>query len=274
MRARLARVLAELGDGRHRPRRPGGAGPVARTPDRPGGHRRDDARAGRSRACSRRSGRDELLRSTPVVLLSARAGSEAAVGAIDAGADDYVVKPFTHRGAAGPVPHQPRARRVQPATAAASRVRSALLAGVSHDMQTPLAVISSTPGAAERRRHVRGRGPAHRHASTGAHPAAHPAGHPVPRLVAPEHEPAAADPRGQRTTCGDLAEHVASEHDAGPRHRRPAPDPGCRATASAPSRSCTTSWTTRPGSPGHRCRSTSTLRRGHAGCARGRRRSR
>ena len=78
-----------------------------------------------------------------MVLLSARAGPEAAAGAIEAGADDYVVKPFT----TGELLARCRTSleladyRV---TEAASRVRSALLAGVSHDMQTPLAVITST----------------------------------------------------------------------------------------------------------------------------------
>jgi signal transduction histidine kinase len=88
---------------------------------------------------------DETLRSTPVVLLSARAGSEAAAGGIDAGADDYVVKPFT--------PDELLARcrtslelAEYRARTAASRVRSALLAGVSHDMQTPLAVITTSLG--------------------------------------------------------------------------------------------------------------------------------
>ena len=34
---------------------------------------------------------------TPVILLSARAGEEAKVEALDAGADDYLVKPFAAR---------------------------------------------------------------------------------------------------------------------------------------------------------------------------------
>lgn len=36
----------------------------------------------------------QALRSLPVILLSARPGPEAAACAIDAGADDYVIKPF------------------------------------------------------------------------------------------------------------------------------------------------------------------------------------
>ncbi|WP_232316362.1 ATP-binding protein [Candidatus Burkholderia verschuerenii] len=40
---------------------------------------------------------DDALRETPVVLLSARAGEEARVGGLDAGADDYLTKPFSAR---------------------------------------------------------------------------------------------------------------------------------------------------------------------------------
>ena len=40
---------------------------------------------------------DESTRSLPVILLSARAGEEARVEGIEAGADDYVVKPFSAR---------------------------------------------------------------------------------------------------------------------------------------------------------------------------------
>lgn len=38
---------------------------------------------------------DEALRSTPVILLSAHAGEESRVEGLQAGADDYLVKPFT-----------------------------------------------------------------------------------------------------------------------------------------------------------------------------------
>ena len=40
---------------------------------------------------------DRDLRDLPVVLLSARAGEEARVEGLDAGADDYLVKPFSAR---------------------------------------------------------------------------------------------------------------------------------------------------------------------------------
>ncbi|HXS75325.1 MAG TPA: PAS domain S-box protein [Terracidiphilus sp.] len=41
--------------------------------------------------------KDEHLRGTPVILLSARAGEESRVEGLEAGADDYLVKPFTAR---------------------------------------------------------------------------------------------------------------------------------------------------------------------------------
>jgi PAS domain S-box-containing protein len=40
---------------------------------------------------------DEELRSVPIVLLSARAGEEARISGLDAGADDYLTKPFSAR---------------------------------------------------------------------------------------------------------------------------------------------------------------------------------
>jgi PAS domain S-box-containing protein len=40
---------------------------------------------------------DESLRSVPVVVLSARAGEEARIEGFDAGADDYLIKPFSAR---------------------------------------------------------------------------------------------------------------------------------------------------------------------------------
>ncbi len=40
---------------------------------------------------------DRSLRDLPVILLSARAGEEARVEGLEAGADDYLVKPFSAR---------------------------------------------------------------------------------------------------------------------------------------------------------------------------------
>ena len=41
--------------------------------------------------------RDPLLKSTPVILISARAGEEAWIEGLESGADDYLVKPFSAR---------------------------------------------------------------------------------------------------------------------------------------------------------------------------------
>lgn len=41
--------------------------------------------------------RDPLLRSTPIILISARAGEEAWIEGLESGADDYLVKPFSAR---------------------------------------------------------------------------------------------------------------------------------------------------------------------------------
>ena len=40
---------------------------------------------------------DEHLKTVPIILLSARAGEEARVEGMRAGADDYMVKPFSAR---------------------------------------------------------------------------------------------------------------------------------------------------------------------------------
>src|SRR5258705_5607016 len=40
---------------------------------------------------------DERTRTIPIILLSARAGEESAVEGLEAGADDYLIKPFSAR---------------------------------------------------------------------------------------------------------------------------------------------------------------------------------
>ena len=53
-------------------------------------------RTGRFRTAAR-TARRTAARDVPVILLSARAGEEARVEGIDAGADDYLIKPFSAR---------------------------------------------------------------------------------------------------------------------------------------------------------------------------------
>ncbi len=85
---------------------------------------------------------DPTLRTLPVLMLSARAGADAAADAVGAGADDYVVKPFT------PQELLARCRTTLELAdlrrdAVAAQLRQTLLAGISHDMQTPVSVIST-----------------------------------------------------------------------------------------------------------------------------------
>ena len=65
--------------------------------------------------------RDANTRAIPVILLSARAGEEARVEGLDAGADDYLIKPFGARELVARVASQL-------ALSAANRERAALLA--------------------------------------------------------------------------------------------------------------------------------------------------
>jgi signal transduction histidine kinase len=78
----------------------------------------------------------------PVIALSARAGSDAATSALVAGADDYVVKPFTAAellARCRSTLELTRLRTEQASTAA----RAAMLAEFSHDLQTPMSVVMS-----------------------------------------------------------------------------------------------------------------------------------
>ncbi len=76
----------------------------------------------------------------PVVVVSARAGAEAASGGLEAGADDYVVKPFTRLELLARCRTSLELARLR-TEAAGARERSSLVAGVSRDIQSPLAVV-------------------------------------------------------------------------------------------------------------------------------------
>ena len=70
---------------------------------------------------------DEPHRLVPVILLSARAGEEARIEGLDAGADDYLVKPFSARELVACIASQLRMSRLRSESERAERHRSQLL---------------------------------------------------------------------------------------------------------------------------------------------------
>ncbi len=102
---------------------------------------------------------DENTRTTPVILLSARAGEESHVEGMGAGADDYLTKPFSARELMARVEAHLNLQRVrreseeavlqlmareQKARASAeiaNRVKDDFLAMLSHELRTPLNAI-------------------------------------------------------------------------------------------------------------------------------------
>ncbi|HET9864062.1 MAG TPA: ATP-binding protein [Steroidobacteraceae bacterium] len=93
--------------------------------------------------------RDPALREVPVILLSARAGEEARIEGMDAGADDYVIKPFTARellARVGALLELTRVRRAgeerrRQELEQASRQKDEFLAMLAHELRNPLAPI-------------------------------------------------------------------------------------------------------------------------------------
>ncbi|WP_336242828.1 ATP-binding protein [Corallococcus exercitus] len=94
---------------------------------------------------------DPRLRAIPFILLSARAGEEASVEGLEAGADDYLVKPFSARELSARVRTQLEMARVRREVAAlaarevvleeAVRARDDFLSVASHELKTPLAAF-------------------------------------------------------------------------------------------------------------------------------------
>ena len=85
---------------------------------------------------------DPATHDVPVLLLSARAGEEATLKGIEAGADDYLVKPFTARDLVARVDAQ--LQRAQ-ARAAAAEVEARLMAASEQQRRFYDAVLSATP---------------------------------------------------------------------------------------------------------------------------------
>ena len=96
MRGYVSRLLAERWDVEAVPNGAAALAAIRRQPSRSRPRRRHDAGTGRVRTAAGDSQRPRL-RLTPVILLSARAGEEATTEGLSAGANDYIVKPFSAR---------------------------------------------------------------------------------------------------------------------------------------------------------------------------------
>ena len=84
---------------------------------------------------------DSDLHDVPVILLSARAGEESRIGGLDAGADDYLVKPFSARELLARVDVHARVSRERLAAAAAARAAAARLRALVHQAPVAVAVL-------------------------------------------------------------------------------------------------------------------------------------
>lgn len=96
----------------------------------------------------RRLKADALTRQIPVLLLSARHGADAALEGFGAGADDYVVKPFSSPELLARVEAQLRIRRLALAVMRMEKQTTLglLSAGIAHEVRNPVnAVMNAVP---------------------------------------------------------------------------------------------------------------------------------
>jgi signal transduction histidine kinase len=91
---------------------------------------------------------DPRTRVVPVLMLSARAGEEARVSGLAAGADDYVTKPFSARELTARVRSllalskaRQETERLRAAAESANRTKDEFLAMLGHELRNPLAPI-------------------------------------------------------------------------------------------------------------------------------------
>lgn len=100
---------------------------------------------------------DPALRTVPVILLSARAGAEAGIEGLEAGADDYLVKPFAARELQARVRANLELARLraeaqeQVVQARKMEAVEQLTAGIAHDFNNLLAAVMGSVELAERK---------------------------------------------------------------------------------------------------------------------------
>ena len=108
---------------------------------------------------------DQRTRTIPVLLLSARAGEEARIEGLEAGADDYLTKPFGARELVARVASHLEMARVREeadrVAESANRAKDEFLAMLGHELRNPLSPILTAlqlmklrGGASERERMV------------------------------------------------------------------------------------------------------------------------
>ena len=83
---------------------------------------------------------DPATTSIPIILLSARAGEEATISGLEAGADDYLIKPFSARELVARVTTQLQMSRLRQERSA-NRFKNEFLMTVTHELQAPLVTI-------------------------------------------------------------------------------------------------------------------------------------
>lgn len=83
---------------------------------------------------------DPQTQSIPLILLSARAGAEATIEGLEAGADDYLIKPFSARELIARVNTQLQMVRLRQESSA-NRFKTEFLMTLTHELQAPIIII-------------------------------------------------------------------------------------------------------------------------------------